>query len=76
VVSSSAASLPEVTGSSAVLVGPEDARGWREAIRHVLGDAGYACELARAGLQRAAAFTWDRTADATLASYRRAVRES
>ena len=76
VVSSSAASLPEVTGSSAMLVGPEDARGWREAIRHVLGDPGYACELARGGLQRAATFTWDRTADATLASYRRAVRAS
>jgi glycosyltransferase involved in cell wall biosynthesis len=76
VVSSSAASLPEVTGSSAILVGPEDARAWREAIRHVLCDSGQACELSRAGLQRAAMFTWDRTADATLASYRRAVRAS
>ena len=75
VVSSDAGSLPEVAGSSAILVAPEDARGWRDAIRHVLLDPGRASELARTGLQRATMFTWDRTADATLASYRRAVRE-
>jgi len=75
VVSSDAGSLPEVAGSSAILIPPEDAGAWRDAIRHVLLDPGRASELAQAGLRRAMTFTWDRTAEATLASYRRAVSE-
>ena len=74
VIATSAGSVPEVTGRSAMLIAPEDAPAWRAAIRHVLLDAGQASELARTGIERAKAFTWDRTAEGTLAAYRRAVR--
>ena len=67
VVAGRAGALPEVTGGAAVLVDPRDiidiANGLERAIA-----AGSAQR--EAGRRRAALFTWEKTADATLAVYR------
>jgi glycosyltransferase involved in cell wall biosynthesis len=69
VVSSDRASLPEVVGDAAVLVNPDDPSDIRRGIERALADP----EPLRAlGRQRAAAFTWERTAELTAQTYRRA----
>jgi glycosyltransferase involved in cell wall biosynthesis len=73
VVAADAMSLPEVAGDAAVLVDPTDQAAIDRAVARVVADAGLRAELARRGPLRAAAFTWERTARATVASYRRAL---
>jgi hypothetical protein len=44
-----------------------------EAMQHVLSDAAARTSMRAAGLEQARAFTWDRTAHRTVASYRQAL---
>lgn len=67
------ASLPEIAGDAALMFDPDDGRGVREAIERLLADAPLRERLAAAGPERAATFTWERAAEQTVASYRRAV---
>ena len=69
VASSDRASLPEVAGDAALLFDPEDAAAIADAIERLLADASCAERLRAAGPQRAAAFTWERTAELTAGSY-------
>lgn len=69
VIASDAGSLPEVIGGAALLVPPDDADAWRDAIESVTGDRAVRDRLVHAGDQHQAAFTWDRTARETLALY-------
>ncbi len=73
VIASTAASIPEVVGDAGLLVDPRDPRAWSEAIASVLTSAERAGDLRRAGLSRAATFTWRRTAAQTLEVYRSVV---
>ncbi|MGX6446626.1 glycosyltransferase family 4 protein [Patulibacter sp. S7RM1-6] len=66
VVTSNVSSLPEVAGDAAVVVDPRSVAAIRDGLRTVLEDAAMADDLARKGRARAAAFTWDRTAETTL----------
>ena len=78
VICSNTSSLPEVAGdpsagsgpSAALLVDPLDTAALADALRLVLTDDGLRAELRRRGLARAARFTWQQTAAATLAIYR------
>jgi len=70
-VTSTAGSLPEVVGDAALTFPPGDADALAEALRRVLDDSGLADELRERGRQRAAGFTWDRTASGLVATYRR-----
>jgi glycosyltransferase involved in cell wall biosynthesis len=45
---------------------PESVHAWRSALVALAGDAAARAELARRGPVRAAAFSWERCADATL----------
>jgi glycosyltransferase involved in cell wall biosynthesis len=72
VVASRAASIPEVAGDAALLIAPEDRRDWVEALQQVLLNPARAHDLSRRGVRRAAGFTWERTAQLTLAAYDRA----
>jgi len=74
VVCSNRSSLPEVAGDAAAVVDPDDAAGAAAEIVRVLEEPGRAGELARRGRERAAGFTWRRTAEQTLAAYERARR--
>jgi glycosyltransferase involved in cell wall biosynthesis len=67
VVASSASSIPEVVGDAGLLRGPRDAEGLAEALVRVLEEPGLAGELRRRGLERAAGFSWERTADELVA---------
>jgi glycosyltransferase involved in cell wall biosynthesis len=64
-------SLPEVAGDAALLFDPGDPGSIAAAIERLLGDSEEAARLARAGRERAAGFTWERAAHATLAVYDR-----
>jgi alpha-1,3-rhamnosyl/mannosyltransferase len=72
VLVSDRASLPEVVGEAAPCLPALDETVWREAIRRGLEDAGWRQAAARAGLSRAAQFSWDRCAAETLAAYEEA----
>src|SRR5207249_1938582 len=65
VVASSASSLPEVVGEAGLLLDPGDVEGWTSALERVLGDEDLRRHLRARGLDRAARFTWQRTAEAT-----------
>ena len=60
----------EVGGEAALRVPVGDAEAWAAALRRVLSAAGPREEMSRAGLARAAAFTWRACAEETLAAYR------
>jgi glycosyltransferase involved in cell wall biosynthesis len=66
-------SLPEVAGDAALLFDPEDVDAIRAAMESLLTDVELAGRLRDAGRERAALFTWERTAELTVASYRRAL---
>jgi len=70
VVSSNAASLPEVVGDAGLLVDPHDVEGMAEAIEMVLTDSRLWHELRQRGLARAQMYSWQETAKQTLEIYR------
>ncbi|MCC7372895.1 MAG: glycosyltransferase family 4 protein [Chloroflexi bacterium] len=70
VITSSTSSLPEIAGDAARLCDPLDVPGLTTALRELLREPAHRQELAARGLARAAQFTWDRTAQATLDVYR------
>jgi glycosyltransferase involved in cell wall biosynthesis len=65
--------LPEVVGDAALLFDPTDQAAVTDVVRRLLGDAELRESLSARGLQRARQFSWRRTAEETLTSYRRAV---
>jgi glycosyltransferase involved in cell wall biosynthesis len=71
VVASTADALVEVArGSSAHLIDPHDADAWREAMLKACTQTDWLRTLAHGAEAHAAAFTWDRCAELTLAAYR------
>jgi glycosyltransferase involved in cell wall biosynthesis len=74
VIASRAASMPEIVGDAGILLDPLDAREWTGAIIKVVNDEHLRERMRHAGRARAASFTWERTARATLAVYQRVVR--
>jgi alpha-1,3-rhamnosyl/mannosyltransferase len=69
VVCSNAASLPEVAGDNALLVGPDDVQGLAQALQQVLTDDALAQKLAQNGPAQAARFDWKHVAQQTRACY-------
>jgi len=63
-------SLPEVVGDAGLLVDPDDPAAIAGALRTVLLDDSLREALGRAGVTRAAGFTWRRTAEVVLDVYR------
>jgi glycosyltransferase involved in cell wall biosynthesis len=60
VLAANTSALPETCGGAARLVDGD----WAGAVEDLLGDADARADLRRKGLERAAAFTWERTAKA------------
>ena len=67
--------LHEVAGNAAVYVDSHDAARLAESIGGLLSSPDELSRLATTGLDRAAEFTWDRTAKQTLASFQRVLAE-
>jgi glycosyltransferase involved in cell wall biosynthesis len=74
VITTGVTSIGEVVGDAGVLVPPRDVGALAEALRRVAGDAALRADLRRAGLARAAQFTWKKTALGTVESYAKALR--
>jgi len=75
VVASNNSSIPEVVGDAGLLVDPYDVEAIAAALGQVLTDDGLRAELAARGLRRAARFSWARTAELTMQTYRRALAD-
>lgn len=70
VVTSDCSSLPGVVAGAAYLVDPKDTASLANALLEASTDEPLRARLIDAGKERAAQFTWDRTADMTLEHYR------
>jgi glycosyltransferase involved in cell wall biosynthesis len=70
VICSNRGSLPEVAGTAGLLLEPDDTDGWVAAVQRVLGDSELRYEMIEKGYRQAQGFTWQKTAEATLAIYR------
>jgi glycosyltransferase involved in cell wall biosynthesis len=70
VASSTGGSLAEVVGDAAITFAPDDEEGMAEALARGLQDEPLRVRLRDAGRARAAEFTWEKTARATLEAYR------
>ena len=75
VLTSNVSSLPEVIGSAGMTLPPDDAAVWADALEDIVTNKDWRSMASRRGLERAKQFTWQRTAELTLASYRRAVAD-
>ena len=76
VITSNLSALPEIAGDSAVLVSPRNEAEITEAILRVLSDRALHAELSSKGLQHSRLFSWDATAQKTIAVYRDAIANS
>jgi glycosyltransferase involved in cell wall biosynthesis len=74
VACSDRSALPEVVGDAALLFDPDDNEQVVASLARLLGDLRLREDLAARGRERAARFTWEATAEATVAAYRRALR--
>ncbi len=75
VLTSNVSSLPEVIGSAGMTLPPDDDAVWADALEDIVTNKDWRSMASRRGLERAKQFTWQRTAELTLASYRRAVAD-
>jgi alpha-1,3-rhamnosyl/mannosyltransferase len=65
VVAADRAALPETTGGAALLVDPEDAQAFTDALEQLVADSSHRHELAMRSVEHAHPFTWLRTAQLT-----------
>ena len=75
VVSSNRSCLPEILGEGAILCDPEDQETFAAHLWGVLSNPDSAQSLSRRGIERARNFTWENTAEQTLAVYERLARQ-
>lgn len=71
VIVAEASSLPEVVGDAALRVAADDEAAWAAALWRLLANTALRDDLRARGLQRAATFSYERVARATLAVYNR-----
>jgi glycosyltransferase involved in cell wall biosynthesis len=74
VACSNVSAMPEVAGDAARYFDPLRSEDIASAVLDLLGDSGLAAKLLAAGRERARTFSWEATAELTLASYERAWR--
>lgn len=70
VIASNRTSIPEVVGDAALLFDPEDQSALLAHMQHVVETPELRVALVQKGYARAALFSWQRTAEQTLAVYR------
>lgn len=72
VIATATSSLPEVLGDAALLT-EADAESVAEGILKVMSDSTLRGDLSQRGIKRASTFTWERSAELAIASYRKAM---
>lgn len=75
VVGSAGTAIAEVVGDSGRLLDHRDLDGWIDTITEIAGDAEWKPPRQAAARRRAANFTWELTAEATMAAYRDAITD-
>jgi glycosyltransferase involved in cell wall biosynthesis len=65
VVASTAGALPEVVGPAGILLSPDDAGAWSQAMLELASDAALQQRLIAAGRARSAQFSWEAAASKT-----------
>lgn len=70
VLTSNVSAMPEVAEGAALLVNPASVASIAEGMARLTADPALRAQLVEAGMKRAAAFSWKRTAAETLAVYR------
>ncbi|NTU63968.1 MAG: glycosyltransferase family 4 protein, partial [Chloroflexi bacterium] len=75
VVTSNAASLPEVVGGAGLTIAPDDVGGWAAALMRVWTDAAYRAESADRGVRQARQFTWQATSRQIAQAYHRLITD-
>lgn len=73
VITSNVSSLPEVAGTAGLTLPPNDVSAWSDALSRAYHDGSWRETTQIQGLARAKQFTWERTAQLTVESYRRAI---
>lgn len=73
VLTSHAASLPEVTGDSALVCDPYDPKQMTDSLERLWQDSSLRQELSKAGLKRARMFSWENAAAALYDVYKEAL---
>ena len=76
VITSNCSSLPEVAGDAAILIDPYDVDAIAEAMQQVLLNPSLAASLRVKGLAHAKKFSWERTAQETIAVYERVLAKT
>jgi len=72
VITTNVSSLPEVAGGAAKCLPPKDIELWTGALKDLKSDGEWRDRARARGLERANHFSWARTAELTLNSYRKA----
>ena len=72
VMTSDASSLPEVAGTAGMCLPPDDIDRWTAALHDIRNKSEWRESARMKGLERAKQFSWGRTAELTIASYRKA----
>jgi len=75
VITSDSSSLPEVVDGAAIKVSPEDVEGLAGALEKVLTDRELRESLITKGMNQAAKFSWEETAEKTLEVYKEVEKE-
>ncbi len=75
IVSSNAASLPEVAGDAAIYFEPESAEQLKKATVSVLENEDTRNRLIKAGSERIKQFSWKKTAEQTIQTYEKALEQ-
>lgn len=74
VITSNAASMPEVVGDAAITVAPTDVEALAAALIRIVAEPDLRNELRERGLRQAQQFSWERTATGTLQALRAVAR--
>jgi alpha-1,3-rhamnosyl/mannosyltransferase len=72
VLGSRAASIPEIVGDAGILLDELDVEQWTASITVVVSDPRMRADLSKKSIERAAQFSWARTARETVAAFRAA----
>ncbi len=76
VITSDISSIPEVTGSNAVLINPYNENSLAESMEKLLNDENLKLELSLKGYNHSHNFTWQQTALKTLSVYNKVLRHN
>lgn len=72
VIASDRTAVPEVVGDGGILLDPDAVQAWTDTMWKVLKDSSLRAELSQRSLERAAEFTWQRSAELQVEAYRKA----